>query len=44
MAATIIDYLKPEKYVYCVVNSKQNNYEVTAEALLIKLTTHQSSL
>jgi len=32
------DYLKVEKYVYCVVNSK-----VTAEALLIKLITHQSS-
>jgi len=26
-----IDYLEAEKYVYCVVNSKQN--EVTAEAL-----------
>ena len=23
-AATIMDYLKTEKYVYCVVNSKQN--------------------
>jgi len=33
-----------EKYVYCVLNSKQNvKLGPTAEALLIKLTTHQSS-
>jgi len=43
MAATTIDYLTAEKYVYCVVNSKQNmRLHFTAEALLIKLTTHQS--
>ena len=38
-----IDYLKADKYVYYVVNSKQNMKLVTAEALLIKFTTHQSS-
>ena len=39
--AATMNYLKAEKYVYCVVNSKN---EVTAEALLIKLTIQTSSL
>jgi len=37
-----IGYLKAEKYVYCLREFK-TKYEVKAEALLIKLITHQSS-
>jgi len=39
-----VDYLKAEKYVYYLCREFKTKYEVTAEALLIKLTTHQSSL